>query len=341
MFYNDLWTRIQDPSYDGEAHTSALRERLDQIEKICAPSPSIDANFRIMDNIRDDLIPTIVSCEELENDPLISEALLAPSTEPTAEDWEMAFEVLRRPPTPNDNDPINLTNPPDTIVSPNPIQSDMRMPFAARISDLGEIYHNGEFVISDRYNVSLQPPMPRETELSAKEFSSQRNKSPKINPEFVSKTRKFTRADEVALVRNIIKHGKKWRRIWDLSPDLRHIYPAALKDRARSKRFQDILSRAVKDPSLLNNPEELCGSENQPEYMDDGTSKTTCTHEAADANDMSELSGDEVDGKDAQKSTLPPQPHPHPLLPPPAVQHNRYVIGVPIEALVDTSPFKK
>ena len=335
MFYNALWTRIQDKSYDGEVHASTIRERLDQIEKVCTPSPNIDANY-LMDSIRDDLLPNIVSCEELENDPLISEGLFNAPSSPTAKDWDIAFELLRRPPTPNENNPINLENPPDTIVSPNPVQNNLSMPIAARISDLGEIYHNGEFIIPDRYNVFMQIPIPRETKPATKNNSSQRNKSPKINPNDVSKTRKFTRADEVALVKNILKHGKRWRLIWDSCPELRHIYPAALKDRARSKRFQEILSRAEKDPSLVDNPGDLCGGEDQPEYMDDGTNKTTTSAQEAADSDISELSGDKVDVKDSQNSTPSPQP-PQPSI----AQHHMFNIGLPIEALVDTSPFKK
>lgn len=64
-------------------------------------------------------------------------------------------------------------------------------------------------------------------------------------------------------------HGKKWKTIWDAEPLLQHIKHSALKDRARSKRFQEIFARAEADPSLLNDPERLCGSEDQQVYIGD------------------------------------------------------------------------
>jgi hypothetical protein len=70
------------------------------------------------------------------------------------------------------------------------------------------------------------------------------------------------------LIRGILVHGKKWKVIWSTEPQLRHIYPSALKDRSRSRRFKEIFAKVEADPSLLKDPEALCGSENQPEYMD-------------------------------------------------------------------------
>lgn len=82
-------------------------------------------------------------------------------------------------------------------------------------------------------------------------------------------TRKFTRADEVNLVKAVMTHGKKWKTIWQATPELQHIYHSALKDRARSKRFKDIFAKAEADPSLLDNPDELCGTESQQEVTED------------------------------------------------------------------------
>eukprot|EP00986_Skeletonema_menzelii_P011149 scaffold5669_cov144-Skeletonema_menzelii.AAC.12 len=73
-------------------------------------------------------------------------------------------------------------------------------------------------------------------------------------------TRKFTRDDDINLIRGILKHGKSsWKKIWQDAPELQHIKHAALKDRGRSKRFQNALEKALEDPSLLDRPDELLG----------------------------------------------------------------------------------
>ncbi|KAL7499368.1 hypothetical protein ACHAWT_007383 [Skeletonema menzelii] len=73
-------------------------------------------------------------------------------------------------------------------------------------------------------------------------------------------TRKFTRDDDINLIRGILKHGKSsWKKIWQDAPELQHIKHAALKDRGRSKRFQNALKKALEDPSLLDRPDELLG----------------------------------------------------------------------------------
>lgn len=281
-WYSEFWKRIQDPEFNGEAHTKAIRERLNQIEKICAPSPSTNGTeIQPFENTADEqLLPHIVSYEELESDPLLHPLSLplATDSEPTDSDWEMTLELLRRPPTPNSQ--INLQYPPEAMFNPNPVYT--RAPIPVRISESGELYHNGEFVIED---YSLPPPF--EPKLEAKHTQ----KKKKIKEEQVGETRKFTRSDEVNLVKGILKHGQKWKgkplpshtithyfptddsrcdntvAIWNDEPELQHIYYSALKDRARSKRFQTILAKAEADPTLVNNPEALCGSDDQPEYM--------------------------------------------------------------------------
>jgi hypothetical protein len=101
-------------------------------------------------------------------------------------------------------------------------------------------------------------------------------------------TRKFSREAEILLIRGMLKHGKtkSWKKMCVLhvlnvranviqtsqvvlrgfraqrsneQPGLHHIQHSALKDRARSRRFQRILARAELDPSLLDRPDELCG----------------------------------------------------------------------------------
>ena len=293
-FYSQFWKRIQEDSFNGEAHTEAVRERLDLIVKECTPPPqpkkvketaaararaaATVAKSDQLDVDRDGMIPSIVSYEELENDAIISQALSVDNTindandandaEPTEDDWEMTLELLRRPPSPNSE--IDLTNPPEaTNATPNPIQNDVQFPLAARISDSGEMYHAGEFIISERYNMSLPNTIstPQKMYLNASPITS----PAKASPDDVSTTRKFTRSDEIHLIRGIMTYGKKWKAIWEATPELQHIYHAALKDRARSKRFKDILARAVDNPQLLSDPQALCGSEDQPEYnMDSG-----------------------------------------------------------------------
>ena len=81
-------------------------------------------------------------------------------------------------------------------------------------------------------------------------------------------TRKFTRDDDINLIRGILKHGKSnWKKIWQDTPELQHIKHAALKDRGRSKRFQHALHRASEDPSLLDRPGELLGGEHNSWYV--------------------------------------------------------------------------
>jgi hypothetical protein len=148
-FYKKFWQRIQnlDPSFDGEAHTQAILDRLGHIEKLCTPPTNDRAvddtaatNDTAVDDNRNDLIPTIVSYEELENDTIISQALSIAVSEPTESDWELALELLRRPPTPNSQ--INLENPSGVIsITPNRVQN-VYVPIAARISDSGEGMEN-------------------------------------------------------------------------------------------------------------------------------------------------------------------------------------------------------
>eukprot|EP00956_Cyclotella_meneghiniana_P012518 scaffold17813_cov23-Cyclotella_meneghiniana.AAC.1 len=151
----------------------------------------------------------------------------------------------------------------------------------------------------------------------------------KANPDDVSTTRKFTRSDEIHLIRGIMTYGKKWKAIWEATPELQHIYHTALKDRARSKRFKDILSRAVDNPQLLNDPQALCGGEDQPEYnMDSGGAVSPYS------SNVSDISGDDSDNSNDLKHGI------QSLSPLTAIQRPRHLIDVPIEAFVDRSPFQ-
>ena len=80
-------------------------------------------------------------------------------------------------------------------------------------------------------------------------------------------TRKFTRDDDIHLIRGILEYGRSsWKKIWKETPELQHIKHAALKDRGRSKRFQNALKWAEMDPTLLDRPFELLGDENSHWY---------------------------------------------------------------------------
>lgn len=257
-------------------------ERLNAIKEQCSPATNPATQQPEPDtaaaNNRDHVIPTIVSYDS--NDCLASQmddqvvSLLSGNNSNassvnhdvfTEEDFEQALELLRRPPTPNSK--IDLSNPPEVNISPAPVHS-IRAPTAIRLSESGEYYlQDGEFIVPNHYNCPLQ----QEATCTENKVSTPKKKSPtkKSLSGDDSKTRKFTREDEVLLVRGMIVHGKKWKTIWDAEPLLQHIKHSALKDRARSKRFQEIFARAEEDPSLLNDPERLCGSEDQQVYIED------------------------------------------------------------------------
>ena len=66
----------------------------------------------------------------------------------------------------------------------------------------------------------------------------------------------FSLEDDIKLVRGILKHGKKWKEIWE-EYDLKHINKMSLKDRARSKPFQQLLEHAQCDESILTDVNAL------------------------------------------------------------------------------------
>ena len=58
-------------------------------------------------------------------------------------------------------------------------------------------------------------------------------------------------------------------------PGLHHIKMSALKDRARSRRFQRIMERAELDRSLLERPDALCGKLDKPELAEDDLTRSS------------------------------------------------------------------
>ncbi len=123
--------------------------------------------------------------------------------------------------------------------------------------DSNEMTRNAPLRPDSRYNEAKEP--------NGKHYLSHDNRS-------TGGTRKFTRDDDVNLIRGILKHGKSsWKKIWQETPQLQHIKHAALKDRGRSRRFQNALEQAKRDPSLLDRPFELLGDANSSWYEKDSS----------------------------------------------------------------------
>lgn len=270
MFYHQFWKRVQDPFFDGVANANAVLQRLHLIEKQCTYITDYAAQeFEPACHDQNELMFTTVNYDVMENECFVPlalsddiESVLGTNGTGnfdlgvvTTEDFELALQVLRRPSTPNSQ--INLIkDPPQFDITPEPVQK-IRVPIAVQISDVGLCFADGFNLIQDGVPKQKQEHAPI-------------NKSPIMTRHAdENKTRKFTRNDEVRLVRGMLVHGKKWKQIWDAEPLLQHIKHSALKDRARSRRFKDIQARAEEDHSLLEDPEALCGSEDQPEYTED------------------------------------------------------------------------
>ena len=89
--------------------------------------------------------------------------------------------------------------------------------------------------------------------------------------------RKFTREEEIAFIRGLLKYGfGKWAKIYAEYPILHQIKFHALKDRVRSKRFLRLYQRAEADRSLLDRPDELCGVDDLQNYNINDDSETSC-----------------------------------------------------------------
>ena len=198
---------------------------------------------------------------------------------PTEEDFEIVLDLLLQPETP-DNDPSrSLRHTPRTAFAMTPAAvvpgPGLLSPIPTRVNEFGERYHNGEFVISSTYDASnfckedggTEEEEKYETNQGYEDDGKQEYITTPRSSNNVNKTRKFTRNDEILLIRGILKHGKsQWKKIWQNTRELQHIKHSALKDRARSKRFKTILERAQNDETLLEQPEILCGSEDSPAY---------------------------------------------------------------------------
>ena len=289
-FFNALWNRIQSPTFTGadKAEMDTIQLEIDFIIEQSKPKPkmqqlpvAISRQHETMTTVNQAHVelPNVVSYD-LENEYNLAYAsqaldddvevevveLNTTTSSPTEEDLETALELLRQPETPGDHPSEYLLQSPDMAFAMTPAAvSGLLAPIPTRMSSSGERYHDGRFVISSNYDVNNFPDDGHGHEEEEKEEEKEEKKSPR--PSDDGKTRKFTRSDEVHLVRGILKYGKSsWKKIWQETSGLHHIKHSALKDRARSKRFQSILERAQKDPSLLDRPHELCGDENSPAY---------------------------------------------------------------------------
>mmetsp|Transcript_38990 Transcript_38990/g.70226 ORF Transcript_38990/g.70226 Transcript_38990/m.70226 type:complete len:724 (+) Transcript_38990:79-2250(+) len=240
VFFSQLWERIHSETFNG-VDGSGLYMLADKLNNIVEKSALKSTN--------ETAIPNIVSYDEYTDHQALSQNRTNKTSIVTDEDFGIALDLLRRAPTPDisDNNLLYGDAPPIDI-TPAPVnQVAVKSPIATKISSSGERYHNGSFVVSKK----------------------KKTKGSKRGHE-EGKTRKFSIHDEILLVKGMIKHGKKncWKKIYDEQPGLHHIKHSALKDRARSRRFKEILERAELDPSLLGRPDELCGSPDQPAYTE-------------------------------------------------------------------------
>lgn len=283
-FFQNLWERIQSPTFTGDDATglATIQTELDFIIEQ-SQKPIIDRRVqRAMKIARQhgatttmpgDLtqveLPNVVSYD-LDNEYNYTYAAQALDVElkeatvgsPTEEDFELVLDLLRQPETPEDrpSEYLQYTNmafasTPIVVHGPG-----LLSPIPTRVNSFGEQYTpNGDFIVSSNYD-AMNLKEEKEEKEAEEDFSS-----PKPND--AGRTRKFTRSDEILLVRGILRHGRSsWKKIWDENPELQKIKHSALKDRARSKRFCRIVERARENPMLLDRPFELCGDENSPAY---------------------------------------------------------------------------
>ncbi len=285
-FFQNLWERIQSPTFTGDDATglATIQTELNFIIEQSQPKSHVDIKVqRAMQIARQHGVTTTMSGDptqgelpnvvsyDLDNEYNYTYAAQALDVElketavetPTEEDFELVLDLLMQPETPEDR-PSDYWQSEDIMnfaSTPIPVDpgSGIKTPIPTRVNAFGEQYTpDGEFIVSSNYDaMNLEEEEEKEAE---EDFSS-----PKPND--AGRTRKFTRSDEILLVRGILKHGRsKWKKIWDETPELQKIKHSALKDRARSKRFCRIVERARENPMLLSCPQELCGDENSPAY---------------------------------------------------------------------------
>jgi hypothetical protein len=285
LFYNRLWGRLQDLSFRGKSSSDVLA-RLDHIMQQCTvttttiiiprPRPSVSGKSILQ------AVSRVVSFDEALEKSYHSSLPLSSNVgakitdaDITEEDFEIALDLLRQPPTPDSEGKFSSEAPDDINCSPFPLNGDetrVHSPIPLRIASTGEVYRaNSDFVIP------FAQPNTNKGKNANNDGSLAKKQKSKPFSDDDSLSRHFTRADEMNLVRCMIQHGPKWVRIWQAEPRLQHIKHSALKDRARSRRFKAILERAEADKSLLDNPDALCGSVDQSHYLREGTPALTGT----------------------------------------------------------------
>ena len=184
----------------------------------------------------------------------------------TDEDFSIVLDLLKRPPTPDHLTNFYEEDAPTIDIEPVPWSQikPVVKPIATKSSPSGICVVHSSYEEGSGPLNNLQSPQVAEAEAGPAKKSKQ-------NSNDEQKTRKFTRSDEILLIRGMMKHGQHaaWKRIYDETPGLHHILHSALKDRARSNRFKKIFERAQRDPTLLSCPYELCGAPNQFVYTEE------------------------------------------------------------------------
>ena len=267
VFFSQLWERIHSESFNG-VDGSGLHMLADKLNNIVEKSALKSTN--------ETAIPNVVSYDEYTDHQGLSQNGTNKTSIVTDEDFGIALDLLRRAPTPDVSTRFYDDAPDPIDITPAPVnQVAVKSPIATKISSSGERYHNGSFVVSgyDQRN-DLYVSKKKKAKGSKRGYEE-------------GKTRKFSIHDEILLVKGMIRHGKTncWKKIYDEQPGLHHIKHSALKDRARSRRFKEILERAELDPSLLGRPDELCGSPDQPAYTEDRPAQPALSKEL-DADDV-------------------------------------------------------
>lgn len=94
-------------------------------------------------------------------------------------------------------------------------------PIPTRMSSSGERYHDGQFIVSSNYDDAINNAS---TPHASAGTSNVYPKEETPRPNDVESTRKFTRSDEIHLVRGILEHGKSnWKKIWQETTAIHHI----------------------------------------------------------------------------------------------------------------------
>jgi hypothetical protein len=250
-FFNNLWERVQSPTFTGADRDglNTIQTEIDFIIEQSKPKPkpvvmppivasarkqqqsSMPAAASVVNQSHNHVeLPNVVSYD-LDNEHNLTFASQALDFEvlnnttaspPTEEDLEAALELLRQPETPGNHD--YLLQSPDMAhaMTPNAV-SGLVAPIPTRMSSSGERYHDGKFIVSSNYDDAMNnSSTPRAGTGAGTVYPKE--ETPRPNNGNVESTRKFTRSDEIHLVRGILEHGKSnWKKIWQETTAIHHI----------------------------------------------------------------------------------------------------------------------